>query len=103
MGKQPEHDGAEPPGQERLLRGADHAHGDVGLARRQVLGPVAEDELDGNARVGAPEPGQDRGQDFRADDLARGHPHRPALPAARRGAPQGGGGSGHRLGVGPKR
>jgi hypothetical protein len=58
---------------ESALGRADHAHGDVGVASREVLVAVGDRELDGDARVSRMKAGEDRGENLAADDLARRH------------------------------
>ncbi len=61
------------PGDEPALRRTDHAHGDVGVAARQVFAAVGDRKLDGDARVAGVKAGEDRGQNLATDDLARRH------------------------------
>ncbi len=72
-------DPAQALGQQGLLSGANHAHGDVGFALEQIFVLVGQHQLDGDLRVACPVLGQQGGQHLAADDLAGGDPHGAAL------------------------
>ena len=79
MGVKPDARRADAPRHQTALRRPHHAHGDVGVAARQILGAVGERELDGDARMLGMKGGEDRRQHFAADDVARRHPHGAAV------------------------
>jgi len=66
------------------------AQGDVGLAPAEVGDRVGDVELDLDARIGAPEGGQDRRQDRQRQGIGGGHPNDPAETrvAPREAAPE---------------
>jgi hypothetical protein len=88
-------------GDQGVLGGADHAHGDVGRAAQQVLLLVVQRQLDRHAGMPGAEVGQDLGQHLGADDLAGGEADHAARGVAGPGrrADQGAGRPGHGLGV----
>ena len=97
VGVQAHREDADALGQQRLLLGADHADGDVGLALQEIIDGIGERQLDGEPRVALAEPRQDGRQVDDADHLAGadadGAVHLAA--AALGGAQEGSRGGGH--------
>ena len=90
---------------EPALGRANHAHGNVRVAAREILVAVGDRKLHRDARIASAKAGENRRQRLRAHDLACGDANDAAIDRRRRrgGARQRRRGRGHRFGMRDKR
>ena len=81
MGEKTDRRLADPARDQGGLRWQDVAHREVGIAPQQILGAVAQGQLDIDGRVRRAEPGQHGRQHGAADELARRQTYGAAQPA----------------------